>query len=138
MRSACMDMLYAAGQKLPAFSGYIYNMNRTPPPYIISHNYTDWYDVQLFGIPAYGTGQVSYSFTPILLQLSMVLLYYIYGVYARWENVLAGLMITRYNKTEKGIAPTNGCSQLDVIANSWELLVVISFVTKVPIRYEAV
>jgi len=94
--------------------------------------------VQLFGIPAYGTGQVSYSFTPILLQLSMVLLYYIYGVYARWENVLAGLMITRYNKTEKGIAPTNGCSQLDVIANSWELLVVISFVTKVPIRYEAV
>ena len=77
---------------------------------MISHNYTNWYDVQLFGIPAYGTGQVSYSFTPILLQLSMVLLYYIYGVYARWENVLAGLMITRYNKTEKGIAPTNGCS----------------------------
>ena len=28
---------------------------------MISHNYTDWYDVQLFGIPAYGTGQVSYS-----------------------------------------------------------------------------
>lgn len=64
LRSACMDMLYAAGQKIPAFSGYIYNMNRTPPPYMISHNYTDWYDVQLFGIPAYGTGQVSYSFTP--------------------------------------------------------------------------
>ena len=50
---------------------------------MISHNYTDWYDVQLFDIPAYGTGQASYSFTPILLQLSMVLLYYIYGVYAR-------------------------------------------------------
>ena len=37
-----------------------------PPPHMISHNYTNWYDVQLFGIPAYGTGQVSYSFTPIL------------------------------------------------------------------------
>ena len=69
LRSACMDMLYEAGYKIPAFSGYIYNMNRTPPPYMISHNYTDWYDVQLFGIPAYGTGQVLYSFTPILLHL---------------------------------------------------------------------
>ena len=68
----------------------------------------------------------------------MVLLYYIYGVYARWDDVLVSSMITRYDKIEKGIAPTNGCSQLDVIANSWELLVVISFVTKVPIRYEAV
>ena len=77
---------------------------------MISHNYTDWYNVQLFGIPAYGTGQVSYSFTPILLQLSMVLLYYIYGVYARWNDVLVSSMITRYNKTEKGIAPTNSCS----------------------------
>ena len=66
LRSACMDMLYAAGQKIPAFSGHIYNMNRTPPPYMVSHNYTDSYSVQLFGIPAYGTGQVSYSFTPIL------------------------------------------------------------------------
>ena len=36
---------------------------------MVSHNYTDWYDVQLFGIPAYGTGQVLYSFTPILLHL---------------------------------------------------------------------
>ena len=72
LRSACMDMLYAAGQKFPAFSGYIYNMNRTPPPYMISHNYTDWYDVQLFGIPAYGTGQVSYSFTPILFLFILV------------------------------------------------------------------
>lgn len=32
LRSACMDMLYEAGYKIPAFSGYIYNMNRTPPP----------------------------------------------------------------------------------------------------------
>lgn len=32
LRSACMDMLYAAGQKFPAFSGHIYYMNRTPPP----------------------------------------------------------------------------------------------------------
>ena len=74
LHSACMDMLYAAGQKFPAFSGYIYDMNRTPPPlpYMISHNYTDWYNVQLFGIPAYGTGQVSYSFTPILLLLIFV------------------------------------------------------------------
>ena len=79
---------------------------------MISHNYTDWYNVQLFGIPAYGTGQVSYSFTPILLQLSMVLLYYIYGVYARWDDILDGPMITRYNKIEKGITPTNGCSPL--------------------------
>lgn len=39
---------------------------------MISHNYTDWYNVQLFGIPAYGTGQVSYSFTPILLLLIFV------------------------------------------------------------------
>ena len=72
LRSACMDMLYEAGYKIPAFSGYIYNMNRTPPPYMISHNYTDWYDVQLFGIPAYGTGQVSYSFTPILFLFILV------------------------------------------------------------------
>ena len=51
---------------------------------MISHNYTDWYDVQLFGIPAYGTGQVSYSFTPILLLF--ILVYYDFtifiGVYA--------------------------------------------------------
>ena len=39
---------------------------------MISHNYTDWYDVQLFGIPAYGTGQVSYSFTPILFLFILV------------------------------------------------------------------
>ena len=51
---------------------------------MISHNYTDWYDVQLFGIPAYGTGQVSYSFTPILFLF--ILIYYDFtifiGVYA--------------------------------------------------------
>ena len=86
-----MDMLYAAGQKIPAFSGYIYNTNRTPPPYMISHNYTDWYDVQLFGIPAYGTGQVSYSFTPILLLLIFVYHNFttILGVYAIFfRNIL--------------------------------------------------
>ena len=68
LRSACMNMLYTAGQKLPAFLVHIYYIIRPtpPPPYMIPHNYTDCYDAQLFGIPAYGTGQVSYSFTPTL------------------------------------------------------------------------
>ena len=58
---------------------------------MISHNYTDWYDVQLFGIPAYGTGQVSYSFTPILLLLIFVYHNFttILGVYAIFfRNIL--------------------------------------------------
>ena len=59
---------------------------------MISHNYTDWYDVQLFGIPAYGTGQVSYSFTPILLLF--ILVYYDFtifiGVYAIKKYAISG------------------------------------------------
>ena len=59
---------------------------------MISHNYTDWYDVQLFGIPAYGTGQVSYSFTPILFLF--ILVYHDFtifiGVYAIKKYAISG------------------------------------------------
>ena len=58
---------------------------------MILHRYTDWYTMHLFGIPAYGTGQVSYSFTPILLLF--ILVYHDFtttlGVYAIFfRNIL--------------------------------------------------
>ena len=48
LRAACMDMLYAAGQKFPAFSGHIYYMNRTPPPPILLLFILVYHDFTIF------------------------------------------------------------------------------------------